>query len=105
LEKSPAAVEILPPGHPDEFVGKAITPAAQIRVLLQRKKQQGISDWSVVWPWAVGRVRWPHDREERHEWKRTIAWAEPAFRAAWDGEWLMSDMSALIIFVDVMQLA
>lgn len=88
----------LPPGHPDEFAGLALTPAEQVRVLLQRKKQAGITDWQIVWPWAVGRVRWPHDRDERHDWKRTIAWAEPAFHAAFDGDTLTVDMSALVIF-------
>ena len=87
-----------PPGHPDEFVGRAVTPAEQIRVLLVRKKRQGITDWRLVWPWAVSRVRWPHDREERHEWKRTIMWAEQAFHAAFDGELLVVDMSALFLF-------
>jgi hypothetical protein len=87
----------LPPGHPDEFVGQPITPAEQVRVLLQRKKRQGVTDWALLWPWAVGRVRWPHDREERHEWKRTIAWAEPAYRAAFDGELPVIDMAALML--------
>lgn len=99
VAESPGSlVASLPPGHPDEFVGRAITPAEQIRVLLVRKKRQGITDWSRVWPWAVGRVRWPHDREERHEWKRTIMWAEQAFHSAYDGELLAVDMSALILF-------
>jgi hypothetical protein len=75
-----------------------ITPAEQIRVLLARKKRAGITDWDVVWPWAVGRVRWPHDRQERYEWKRTIAWSERAFHAAWDGRLPVVDMSALVIF-------
>jgi len=92
----------LPPGHPDEFLGRGITPAEQIRVLLGRKKAAGITDWSRVWPWAVDRVRWPHDREERHEWKRTILWAESAFHAAYDGELPACDMSALVILeIDV----
>jgi hypothetical protein len=75
----------------------AITPAEQIRVLLERKKRQGVTDWTLVWPWAVGRIRWPHDREERHEWKRTITWAETAYHAAFDGEPILVDMSALVI--------
>ena len=98
LAESLESLPSVPPGHPDEFVGRAVTPAEQIRVLLVRKKRQGITDWGRVWPWAVGRVRWPHDREERHEWKRTILWAEEAFRAAYDGELLAVDMSALILF-------
>lgn len=85
----------LPPGHPDEFVGRPITPAEQIRVLLARKKAQGII-WEKVWPWAVKRVRWPHDHDERMTWKATIVWAEPAFRAAYEGGTLV-DMSALVI--------
>lgn len=88
----------LPPGHPEEFAGRALTPAEQVRVLLQRKKQAGISDWSMVWPWAVGRIRWPHDRDERHEWKRTIQWAEPAYRAAYEGRLFVVDMSALVAY-------
>jgi hypothetical protein len=88
----------LPPGHPDEFVGQPINPAEQIRVLLVRKKRQGITDWGRVWPWAVGRVRWPHDREERHDWKHTIVWAELAFREAYEGDTVSVDMSALIMF-------
>ena len=98
VAESLGSLASVPPGHPDEFVGQAITPAQQIRVLLVRKKRQGITDWGRVWPWAVGRVRWPHDREERHEWKRTILWAEAAFHAAYDGELLAVDMSALILF-------
>jgi hypothetical protein len=65
--------------------------------MLMRKKAQGIVDWEKLWPWAVARVRWPHDREERHEWKRTIGWAEHAFRQAYEGEALPVDMSALVI--------
>lgn len=98
VTERPESLASLPPGHPDEFVGRAITPAEQIRVLLVRKKRQGIMDWDLVWPWAVNRVRWPHDREERHEWKRTIMWAEQAFHAAYEGELLAVDMSALILF-------
>ena len=75
-----------------------MTPAEQIRVLLQRKKSQGISDWTRVWPWAVGRIRWPHDRDERHEWKLTIQWAEPAYHAAYEGRLWVVDMSALVVF-------
>lgn len=88
----------LPRGHPDEFTGQAMTPAEQIRVLLQRKKSQGINDWTRVWPWAVGRIRWPHDRDERHEWKLTIQWAEPAYHAAYEGRLWVVDMSALVVF-------
>jgi len=88
----------LPPGHPDEFVGQPLSPAEQLRVLLTRKRKQGITDWRIVWPWAVGRIRWPHDREERHEWKRTIQWAEPAYRAAYERSYYDVDMSALVIF-------
>ena len=93
----PAPPVSLPPGHPDEFVGMAITPAEQIRVLLERKKRQGVTDWSLVWPWAVGRIRWPHDRTERHQWKATITWAEQAYHAAFTGEPILVDMSALVI--------
>lgn len=92
---SPRLELSLPPGHPDEFVGGPYNPAEQITILLARKKRQGIADWDRVWPWAVGRVRWPHDREERHVWKETIAWAESAFHAAYIGESLVVDMSAL----------
>lgn len=92
------ALSVLPPGHPDEFAGLPITPAEQLRVLLERKKRQGVTNWNLLWPWAVGRIRWPHDREERYEWKATVAWAEPAYRAAFDGERLTVDMSALVMF-------
>lgn len=89
----------LPPGHPDEFANLPISPAEQLRVLLQRKKLQGVTDWGLLWPWAVGRIRWPHDRQERYEWKATVEWAEPAFHAAFDGaEVLVVDMSALALF-------
>lgn len=88
----------LPEGHPDEFLGLSLTPAEQVRVLLHRKRGQGITDWGLVWPWAVGRVRWPQDRDERDEWKQTIAWAEPAFRAAFRGEIPVVDMSALVLY-------
>jgi hypothetical protein len=97
LAESPSLALDRPPGHPDEFVGRAITPAEQVRTLLARKKRQQITDWERVWPWAVGRVRWPHDREERHEWKDTIVWAEPAFRAAYEGAVPLVDMSALSV--------
>jgi hypothetical protein len=69
-----------------------------MRVLLERKKRQGVTDWTLVWPWAVGRIRWPHDREERFQWKRTITWAEAAYHAAYTGEPIIVDMSALVIF-------
>lgn len=85
----------LPPGHPDEFLGLSLTPAEQVRLLLERKRRQGVTEWRRVWPWAVGRIRWPHDREERHDWKATIAWAEPAFHAAFERDQLAVDMSAL----------
>jgi hypothetical protein len=75
-----------------------MTPAEQIRVLLQRKKSQGITDWRVVWPWAVARIRWPHDRDERHEWKLTIQWAEPAYHSAFEGRLWVVDMGALIVY-------
>jgi len=90
----------LPPGHPDEFAGLGISPACQLRILLARKKAAGIQvGWDVIWPWAVERVRWPQDRMDREEWKRTIQWAEPAFRAAYEGDWPKVDMSALVVLL------
>ena len=54
--------------------------------MLSRKKEAGIEgDWDRLWAWAVGRVRWQHDREERHVSKIVVAWSEPYFRAAYEG--------------------
>lgn len=95
------SVRDLPVGHPAEFAGLSISPAEQVQLLLARKKQQGITDWERVWPWAVKRIRWPHDRDERWTWKHAIDWAEPVFRAAYCGDPLLVDMSALVRIIGV----
>jgi hypothetical protein len=72
-----------PPGSPDEFVGTHVSPAEQVEIMLARKKAQGITDWALVWSYAYGRIRWNHDRMERHTWKATIIWSEPYFKKAY----------------------
>ena len=75
----------LPPGHPDEFLGLAMAPVEQIRIMLMRRKGTGVVyDWDRLFTWAVARVRWPHDHEERHTEKTVVAWSEPYFRAAYE---------------------
>jgi hypothetical protein len=87
----------LPPGHPDEFVGSDVSPIQQVGIILRRKKAQGIDvEWSALWQFALTRCRYEHDRVERHTSKEVLAWAEPYFHAAWDGE-PMSDRLALAI--------
>ena len=74
-----------PPGHPDEFLCSSIAPVEQVRVMLARRKQQGLTgDWDRLWVWCLGRVRFEHDRLERETSKSTLAWAERYFKAAYE---------------------
>jgi hypothetical protein len=91
----------LPPGHPDEFAGRGISPAQQVRVLLQRKKAAGITNWESVWPWAVARVRWPHDRDERHTFRAVIEWSEPYFRAAFENRGNPEDVAVIQLLASI----
>jgi len=74
----------LPPGHPDEFAGLGMPPAQQVRILLARKKLQGVG-FDLAWSYALGRVRWPSERIERQDCREALDWARQFFEAAYKG--------------------
>jgi hypothetical protein len=76
----------LPAGHPEEFVSSVVSPAEQVRIMLARRKAAGITtEWERLWDWCISRVRYEHDRVERNASKQILTWAEPYFRAAYEG--------------------
>lgn len=71
------------PAHPAaSFSASKQTPAEQVRILLIVKRRQGVS-FEQAWAYAWKCIRWPHDREHRHEWKDAIEWSQPIFHNAY----------------------
>lgn len=69
----------------------------QLRAHLERGRAEGMP-FERAWPWALERVRWPHDTATRREWKwllglepdgtiqqaRTVARILVAWKAAYE---------------------
>lgn len=72
----------------------AVSPAVQLRVLLQEARAQGLS-FEEAWEPCLRRVRWCHDTQHRHEWKailgdgkgfKTPPGTFRTWKAAWYGD-------------------
>lgn len=61
------------------------SPAVQLRVFLTRARAQGM-EFSVAWSWAMQRVRWPHDKNNRQDWKKVLGKldVQETFRASYE---------------------
>lgn len=62
---------------------KGLTPPEQIRLTLQRLR--GLP-FEKAWPRAIRKVRYPHEKEEREEWKLALRGTREAWRAAFEGD-------------------
>jgi hypothetical protein len=54
----------------DDFICRECqrSPAVQVRVHLSRARLFGMP-FDRAWDWSLERVRWPHDKEHRNDWK------------------------------------
>ena len=50
---------------------RRLTIPEQIAASLRRQRTAGI-DFPVAWRRAAGHIVWPHDREDRHQWKALV---------------------------------
>jgi hypothetical protein len=48
-----------------------VSPAVQLRRYLTEARAMCLP-FSEAWPWALRKVKWPHDTEHRREWKAIL---------------------------------
>jgi len=74
---------------------RSVPPPRQLCEELVRMKRKGLA-FDHAWRIAQQRIVWPHDKENRHEWKRVLLDTRPAWESCYLGIGSPLDINALI---------